>query len=42
MNYFYANQYNIQATGRNDQVNTNHLCDMVGGNEGNVLQSKSF
>jgi len=43
MNDFYADQYNIQATWRDDHANANHLCDTAGpDDEGNDLQNKPF
>jgi len=43
MNDFYANEYNIEATGKEDDANANQLHDTVGADDKeNVLQSKPF
>jgi len=40
VNDFYANQYNMQAAGKNDHTNANHLCDTAGADdEGNGSQN---
>jgi len=33
MNNFYANQYNIQATEKNDHTNANHLYNVAGADD---------
>jgi len=39
----YANQYNVQAAGKNHHVNTNQLYDMAGaGDVENDLERKPF
>jgi len=41
--HFYANQYLIQATGKDDDANANHLCDTAGADDKeNDLRSKPF
>jgi len=45
MNDFYANQYNIQATEKDDDANANHLYDRPtagADDKENDLQSKLF
>jgi len=43
MNDLHANQYNIQAAGRNDHANANHLCNKAeADDEGSGLQNTPF